>query len=77
MANVEAFVGRIRVAPDLTSRSRIDGPEVVGCRNVNDPVDEDRRRFNRLRLIRLKCPREGDLVDVPGRDLREATVVLT
>ena len=35
MADVKAVVGRIRVAPDLPRRARVDRPEVVGRREVD------------------------------------------
>ena len=36
MADVEALVGGVAVAPDLTSRSGIERPQVVRHRDVDD-----------------------------------------
>ena len=48
MADVKALVRRIGVAPQLPRRARVDRPDVVGRRDVDHAVDEDRRRLDLL-----------------------------
>ena len=43
---MEAFVRRIGVAPGLTARSRVDGPDVVWRGDVDHAVDENRGRLD-------------------------------
>src|SRR5262245_4894787 len=72
--DVKTFVGRIRVAPDLSGRSRVDCPEVIWRRDVDDAVSQDRRGLYRLRLVRLECPGQGHLVNVRRRDLSQTAM---
>ena len=76
MADVESLIGRIGVAPQLSRRSRIEGPDVVWRRDVDDAVGQDRRRLDLLRLTGLKRPRQRQLSDVAGRDLRQPAMTL-
>ena len=62
MADVEALIGRIRVAPELPRRARIERPELSGRRDVDDAVDEDRRRLDLLRLPGLERPGQRQLM---------------
>ena len=68
MTDVKTGVGWIRVPPDLAARSRIERPEIVGGRDVRDPVHHDWRRFDLRRLPGLECPRERELIDVGRRE---------
>src|SRR5262245_25707052 len=77
MTDMKAFVRRIGIPPDLTTRPRIDRPDVVGCGDVNHAVGEDRRRFDLLWLVRLKGPRERELTHVRRRDLRQRAMTLS
>ena len=40
------FVGLV-VVPDLVAGARIDGPDVVGNGEVQDSIDQQRRRLDR------------------------------
>ena len=75
VADVEAVVRRIGVAPDLAPVARVDRPQVVGGGDVDHAVGHDRRGFDLLRLSGLERPRERELADVVGRDLRQAAVM--
>ncbi len=60
VADVEALVGvRIRVAPDLARRPRVDRPDVVGRRDVEHAVDQDRRGLDAATLTRTATPRRA------------------
>ena len=74
VADVERIVRRVLVAPDLPSRARVDGPEIVGRREVHDAVDENRRGLDLLRKVRLERPGEAERVHVVARDLRQRAV---
>jgi hypothetical protein len=76
MADVEPLIRRVGVAPQLPRRSGVDRPDVVGSRDVDDAVDEDRRRLELLGLAGLERPRQRQLTNVLWRDLRQLAVAL-
>jgi len=76
MADVEALIRRIGVAPELARRARVERPDVVRGRHVDHAVHQDRRRLDLLRLSRLERPGQRELMDIGRRDLREAAVAL-
>ena len=59
MADVQALVGRIRIVPNLRARPRINRPDVIGYREVQNSVRDERRRFDLGRLAGLKRPDKG------------------
>ena len=77
MADVEALIRRIGIAPELARRARVERPDVVRGRHVDHAVHQDRRRLDLLRLSRLKRPRQRELADVRRRDLGQRAVALT
>jgi hypothetical protein len=56
MPDVQAWVGRIGVMPDLMSGARIDCPDVVRHGEVQDAVDQKRRRLQFRFLPGLERP---------------------
>ena len=64
--------GTLKV-PNLPAGARVDGPHLIGRRDVHDAADLDRHRFERTR-VRLIGPRERERADVRPVDLRERAV---
>ena len=62
------------VMPDLMSRSRIDGPHVVGHSKEQNSIHQERRRFDLRALVGLKSPCQREAPHVARRNLREARV---
>src|SRR2546427_10787193 len=58
------------VVPDLTSEPGIDGPNIVGDREVKNAVHFQRSRFDGGR-VRVENPGEREGVNVCGVDLVE------
>ena len=77
VADLEPFVRRIAVTPDLTARAPIDRPQVVRRCQVDHAVDQDRRCLDLLGDVRLERPGERHPVHVVRRDLGQATVMLS
>ena len=69
-----ALVGRILVVPQQVCRPRVDRPDIVRHREVNDAVDHNGRRFDAGILTGLKSPGEAQVVHIGRRDLGERTV---
>ena len=69
MPDVEPFVGRIGVVPDLMSRARIHRPDVVRHREVQHAVDQQRRRLQGRLLAGLKRPGQPQRWNVLRSDL--------
>ena len=59
MADMEAFVGRIGVMPDLMAGAGIHGPDVVGHGEVQNAVDQKRRGLQGSFLAGLENPGES------------------
>ena len=74
VADVKRVVRGMLLTPNLPSRARVDGPEIVRRRHVNDAVDDDRRGLQLLRQVRLKRPTQRQRANVVGRDLNELAV---
>ncbi len=56
MPDMKPFVLRVVVMPDLVAGARIDCPDIVGNREVQNPVDQQRRRLDLRRLLGLESP---------------------
>jgi len=78
--------GRVLAAPQLGSRPGVEGPyPSVPAGDVHDPVDDDRRRLERVRRrarvhahrAALERPRGSEAPDVAGVDLVDRAVALT
>src|ERR1041385_7805598 len=76
MSDVEPVIFRIAVRPKLARRAGVNGPQIIGSGDVEDAVHQDWRGFDLLILSSLERPRQGDLVDVCWRDLRQSAVTL-
>jgi hypothetical protein len=74
VANVISLRRQAVIMPDNMSRARINGPDVVGHREVQNAVNQQGHRFDLRRLISLEGPREGEIAYVLGRDLGEMNV---
>ncbi len=73
VADVFALGGAV-IVPDLVAGAGVDGPNVVGHREVEDAIDQQRRRFDSRVLMRLEHPREAEIGHVLRRDLLERGV---
>ncbi len=74
LADVVAFVGRVLVVPELMAGARVDRPDIVRHGEVQDAVDQDRRRLDAGVLSGLKGPGQAEIADVGGGDLGERAV---
>ncbi len=77
-SDVDAAVRFPLVMPDLAAGARVDGPGVVGEREIEDAVDFERRRFDGRRKrsgagIEAIFPGQGHRGDVRRIDVRERT----
>ena len=74
MSDMQSFVGRIGIAPDLMSGARIHRPDVVRHREVQDAVDQKGRGLQGRLLPRLERPGQGQRANVLRSDLRQRTM---
>jgi hypothetical protein len=74
LTNMVALVGRIRVVPKLVARTRIDGPDIIRNREVQNSIHQDRRRLDRRCAPCLVCPGQRQAIHILRRDLRQSAV---
>src|SRR5579859_4022973 len=66
-------LGSPLVMPDLPAIARVDGPDIVWRRKIEDAVDFERRGLEN-RAMRAKNPGQRERVHVSGVDLIEGAV---
>src|SRR5262249_27247686 len=73
IADVDAALRFVREVPDLASSSRVDGPDMVGRREIQETVHHQRRAFDRAGAGHTQPvdPRETQVLHVAGVDLRQ------
>ena len=69
MANVITCGGGMIEMPDQVTRSRIDGPDVIGHGEIENSIDKQRRRFDLRGLAGLKRPSQTQISNILRIDL--------
>src|ERR1700719_120452 len=76
MADMQTFIGRIGVVPDLRACPRIHSPDMIGYGYIQNAVSDDGRRLYLRCLACLKRPRKRELSNVRWSDLAQVAVTL-
>ena len=74
MTDVLSFFSGLVVMPDLVAGAGIDRPNIIRNGEVQNAIDQQRRRFDRRDLVGLEGPGQGKILNVLRRDLGERTV---